>query len=201
MKKLLLFGGAFNPPHKGHSRLLASACETISPDVILVMPSATSPHKKNAEVNFFHRANMSQTFKDISPKVKISLMEERGRKRRNYTYWTIKRIKKKYFNHKIILLIGSDMLDSFKTWNRYERVLNLADIAVASRYEEGAVNLKKSIDEICSKGGRIIELKYKPLEISSSKLREMLYAGEDVFRFIDKFVADYIRKHKLYGGV
>lgn len=201
MKKLLLFGGAFNPPHKGHSRLLSAACESISPDVILVVPSATSPHKKNAEVNFFHRANMARTFKDVSPKVKISLMEERGRKRKNYTYWTIKRIKKMYSDYKIILLIGSDMMESFKTWNRFERVLKLADIAVASRYEEENICLKESINEISSKGGRITELKYRPLEISSSKLREMLCAGEDISPFIDKFVADYIGKYSLYSGV
>lgn len=44
--KLLVFGGAFDPPHAGHRELLKVAAEKTEADEILVIPTALPPHKK-----------------------------------------------------------------------------------------------------------------------------------------------------------
>lgn len=45
-KKLLFFGGTFDPPHIEHVNLLKNAVKEISPDKVLVMPTYSPPHKK-----------------------------------------------------------------------------------------------------------------------------------------------------------
>ena len=46
--KLLLFGGTFDPPHKGHIRLLQSAIDVVQPDKVVVMPAAFRPTRRPA---------------------------------------------------------------------------------------------------------------------------------------------------------
>lgn len=43
--KIGLFGGTFNPPHKGHERLLAHFCEKLQFDKVLVVPDKRPVHK------------------------------------------------------------------------------------------------------------------------------------------------------------
>ena len=45
-QKIILFGGTFDPPHNGHMTLLAGAIEVVGPDLVIVEPSGTPPHKR-----------------------------------------------------------------------------------------------------------------------------------------------------------
>ena len=45
-QKIILFGGTFDPPHNGHMTLLAGAIEAVRPDLVLVEPAGTPPHKR-----------------------------------------------------------------------------------------------------------------------------------------------------------
>lgn len=47
-QKIILFGGTFDPPHNGHMTLLAGAIEAVRPDLVLVEPAGTPPHKRAA---------------------------------------------------------------------------------------------------------------------------------------------------------
>ena len=55
--KLLVFGGAFDPPHAGHRELLKVAAEKTEADEILVIPTALPPHKKE-KTPFSYRFEM-----------------------------------------------------------------------------------------------------------------------------------------------
>jgi len=198
MKKLLLFGGAFNPPHEGHMRLLASAIDYVKPDMTMVVPTSVSPHKVSGDISFSHRFNMAKVFKSFS-KLRLSGVENRGRKRKNYTIETLKWCRKRYKNYEIYLLMGSDMLTSFTTWSRYRKILSLATLVVASR-EESDIDLEEAIKELTKEGARIHRIYFDPLVISSSELRKAIAEGKDVSRYLDVSVVKYIDKHKLYAA-
>ena len=54
-----IFGGAFDPIHKGHIYMAQKAMEEYSLDRILLVPSGHSPNKtENAMTAFSHRYNM-----------------------------------------------------------------------------------------------------------------------------------------------
>ena len=46
MKKLLFYGGTFDPPHSGHLHLLRQTTRQLHFDKIIVMPTAIPPHKQ-----------------------------------------------------------------------------------------------------------------------------------------------------------
>ena len=50
-QKIILFGGTFDPPHNGHMTLLAGAIEAVRPDLVLVEPAGTPPHKRAASAS------------------------------------------------------------------------------------------------------------------------------------------------------
>ena len=58
-KKIILFGGTFDPPHNGHMTLLSGAIETVQPDLVIVEPAGTPPHKRAGETAARHRAAVS----------------------------------------------------------------------------------------------------------------------------------------------
>lgn len=197
-KKVLFYGGAFNPPHRGHEFLFSSALNEIEPDVALVLPSSVSPHKPTDGAGFYDRAAMCRCFLRAGDNVKISLIENRGAKKRSYTVNTVHWLQKRYPSAALFMLIGGDMLTSFTEWKSYKRLL--ADVTiVASRRaesEQKAVLAAKAALE--REGARIILLDVAPVEVSSSYLRAQIAAGADVSAYLSADVADYIETHKLY---
>ena len=197
MKKLLLFGGAFNPPHKGHARLLESAIEAIQPDVSLVLPTAVSPHKASGEIGFSHRYTMAKMALGLET-VRFSGVENRGNKKRNYTIKTLKWLRKKYPGYEIYLVIGSDMLTSFTSWSRYHRIISMTTLVVASR-EEDDFELQEAISELRKQGAKILQITFEAIVISSSEIRQLIKLGKDTSLYIEKSVKDYIDRNNLYS--
>ena len=58
MSKVGIFGGAFNPIHKGHTELARAAFKMLKLSEMLIIPTAQSPHKQTSEVSFEDRAEM-----------------------------------------------------------------------------------------------------------------------------------------------
>ena len=63
--KICIFGGAFDPVHKGHIEIAYSALETYNMDKLIFMVSKEPPHKSNHKVSFNHRFNMVKLVTDI----------------------------------------------------------------------------------------------------------------------------------------
>jgi nicotinate (nicotinamide) nucleotide adenylyltransferase len=198
MKKLLVYGGAFNPPHLGHEKLLAAAMGVIEPDIVLVTPSEVSPHKDSETVPFFDRAYMSRTFLGLGENVKISGIENTGKRRKSYTINTIKRLKKKYKDYEIYLLIGSDMLVTFSEWYLYRRLCSMVTLVAAGRQSTDGKKMEQTKKEIERMGGRVVLLDFEPLEVSSTEIRSIFKNSNNAKGLISGFVARYVNERRLY---
>jgi len=141
---------------------------------------------------------MARVFKKLG-EVKISEFEHCGRKRKNYTLQSVKRLKRKYPGYEICLLIGGDMLESFSSWSRFRRVLSETLLVVAARETEDT-KLLAAAGQMERDGGRVMLLRFEPLVISSSGLREMIRESEDVSEYVEEDTLRYIKKHGLYRG-
>lgn len=196
-KKILIYGGAFDPPHMGHARLLEKAIECVSPDLTLVIPTGVSPHKRRSGTPYWIRYDMSKrTFSTLSDTVVVSSMESKGR--RNYTIQTVKKIEKQYPGSELFLLIGSDMLASFHTWHLFRRILSRCTLVAGAREDDMLDELEKDAALLKREGGKIIILRFKPIDISSTELRNKVKQGEEVSEFLNSQVIDQIRKRGLY---
>ena len=194
-KKLVFFGGTFDPPHLEHINMVKSVAREISPQKIIIMPTFIPPHKK-----VFLSASPSQrlqfckeAFGDIEG-VEVSDWEIR-QQGKSYSYLTMQKLKADYPDYQILFLMGTDMISSFDRWKNPLEILKIATPLLCVRSGEG-VSKEISIQEFKRKFNVDIQtLEYEGKELSSTdvKIEKMLLSdvsnivGNGVNRLIDEF--------------
>lgn len=198
MEKLGIFGGSFNPVHKGHIYLLKSLKEKLGLSKVLVMPSSVPPHKDILEkVPDEKRIDMLKKALEGIEGVEISLFEiENGGK--SYTYFTLEEMKRLYPESEIYFLVGSDMFLSLDSWFNYPKIMDMAVFCAIPREKENRTLLKEKQKYFESLGYKTEVLDIEPLDISSSLIREKIKKGEKIDGLLPKSVEEYIRNNKLY---
>ena len=69
-----IFGGTFDPVHKGHTEIIKNLFELIPLDKVIVIPNGIPPHKP-VSVNSEERLRMvTSAFKDVDKVVILSLI-------------------------------------------------------------------------------------------------------------------------------
>ncbi len=192
--KIGIFGGSFNPPHKGHLYIAEKCASLLGLDKTLIIPSNIAPHKSSAEyAGAEDRFNMcSLAFR--SPSFEISKIEiERGST--SYSVDTLRELKKIYPDDEMYFIVGSDMLASFTKWYMWEKILEMCTLCACSRKKGFTPDLSVFTPEQREK---IIFLDFEPLEISSTQLRMRLKGNCDCKEYMDEKVTQYIRDHNLY---
>ncbi len=199
MQRIGIYGGTFNPPHIGHIRAAAAAQRLLKLDRLLVIPDRIAPHKEMPEgtASPEQRLQMLRIALDGVENVEVSDMELR-REGPSYTVDTVEAVRRMYPQAEIILLVGTDMFQTFRQWWHWERILAQVSLGVfyrGTRGEEAAVEEKKA--ELERLGARVFPLCNDVVDISSTQLRRMLAFGcaED---FLPEGVAAYIRENGLY---
>lgn len=191
-RKIIIYGGTFDPPHRGHFALIKAALETLNPSAFYVVPGFRSPFKETPSASFGDRAAMLRAgLKSAGlgrgTRVKVHPYEfERGSL--TYTWQTVSFFRKKHPGAELYFLIGSDCLETFPRWKNYRRILASARLVVGAR---GGFALKnpRGLPYIKLKGGF-------PL-IASTGLKAGLFSGQ-VQPGLFKSVSDYIARRGLY---
>jgi nicotinate-nucleotide adenylyltransferase len=144
--KLGLFGGTFDPIHRGHLALARAARERCKLSRILFVPANIPPHKQSQPLSAFaHRYAMialaTADEKDFAPALleapedidSPSLRKPRIEKP-NYTIDTVKRLKKSLKKaDRLFLLIGIDAFADIAKWRQAEAIFRECEFVVASR--------------------------------------------------------------------
>lgn len=191
MSRIGIFGGTFNPPHIGHTRLAEHFVKELKLDRLLVIPTYQPPHKSTDNLaSGEDRINMCML---AFPDAVISTIEmNRGGK--SYTYDTLCEIKEQYPGDELFFIVGSDMLLSFNRWYKSEEILDMVTLCAADREDDG-VELK--MPEFL-KNKRVIITKLPPFELSSTQIRECISKGESTDGMLDEAVRYYIDEKGLY---
>ena len=210
MKEIGIFGGSFNPPHKGHINLIENFLREKALDYLIVIPAGIPPHKElKSNVSREQRMKMCElTFKDIKPKEKIILSSyELEREGKSYTVRTLKALKE-YFSKEFSevpefnFLIGDDMLFYFHKWYKPEEILKLTKITVGVREKENSISDLKNYAKTYFKkeyeNNRFEFLKMDAFPVSSTEIREKIHNGEDVSEYLTEKNYEYIKKEGLY---
>lgn len=197
MKKIGIFGGTFNPPHRGHVKLAVNAADSVELDRVIVIPDCIPPHKEAGSLaSAQDRLRMCELSFCADKRFEISPIEiNRGSK--SYTVETLRELKKEYPDDELYLIIGSDMLETFTEWFCWEEILTLARIIAASR-EEGFVPRLEGFSEEQKK--RVIYIDEPPFEMSSSAIRSEIWKSDKYNEEIDDGVLALIRRKGLYAS-
>lgn len=198
MKKIGIFGGTFNPIHKGHIHLAQQYLKVLDLDELLIIPAKYPPHKQAHDLaSSEDRLNMCKlAFRDM-PKVTVSDLELK-RPGKSFTIDTLEELQKQYPDARFYLMIGGDMFRSFEEWHRFRDVLGSATICTAAREEGEYPQLERARQHLSQYSENLMILKISVLEISSTKIREKLFCGEDCSALLPEEVERYIMERNLY---
>jgi len=186
--RLAVFGGSFNPVHRGHEALAESVIRLLGYDRILIIPALMSPHKdKSGYIAPEFRIHMLEAAFRDKPWAEVSLLEI-NRSGPSYTVDTLHEIYEAYrFEGKPGLIVGDDWVDGFERWKSVDRIRELTDLIVARR-EGGAGNFPFP----CT------YLDNPIVRASSTQIRDMIGRGESVEEFVSPPVYRYLKDNGLY---
>ena len=179
MGRIGIYGGTFNPPHRGHLLALREFQSGLHLDRILMIPDAVPPHKEMAEgsPDPETRLRLCRLAAAGLPFVEVSDMEIR-RAGKSYTAVTITELKKRFPDDELVLLMGTDMFLTFHQWRNPEVIAANASLAMAHRrdasreerteVEAQAARLKKDY------GAAVTVLQNALFDVSSTTVRNLL---------------------------
>lgn len=134
--RIALFGGSFDPPHRGHVALARLARERLALDRILVAPVALQPLKQQTPpASFEDRVAMTRLAFAGEPGTEVSLIDaSRPNGRSNYTIDTLGTLRRELDpGDALYCIIGADSFLTIKSWYRSADLLTSCDFIVGAR--------------------------------------------------------------------
>lgn len=194
--KVAIYGGTFNPIHKGHTGIAKAVCKAGLVDEVWLMVSPLNPLKRDQQTDLLptdvrlHMANLATAG---IPRLKVSDFETRLPVP-SYTYNTLQELQRAYPGHTFSLLVGEDNWERFDHWFKAAEILTEHDIIVYGRNSTSGI--------VVHHGDGTSETYAQPLryDISSTEIRKALSAGQlDVpRRWLHPAVYRYVRQQLHY---
>lgn len=226
--KIGLFGGTFDPVHRGHLALARVALDQYKLNRIYFVPANNPPHKQKQPLTpFVHRFAMLAiaTAEDRAfvPSMLEAVDEGAPNGKRtdqpNYSIDTIRKLKRGFKpQDKLFFLIGMDAFADISKWHKADALFRECEFVVASRPGYSLADVANALPEslrprpeatkpfhkqaatgdLVLTGVTIHLLGDLHQSASATAIRQAAAAGRPLGRFVDAPVADYIRKMGLY---
>lgn len=197
MKRIGLFGGTFDPPHKGHIALAKTTLLSFSLDKIIFVPAGNPPHKTQKNVSDkIHRFEMVKLAIKNDKDFSISDFEIKN-ENPNYSYLTIEHFKATYPDDEIFFIVGADSYRDFPKWKNYPDILSLCTFIVLNRNDADLGGYYKKYCEVCPEHKALFSDDFS-YDMSSTELREKMLSGTDCNNLLPDGVYEYIKENNLY---
>ena len=212
--RLGILGGTFDPIHFGHLRIAEEICEEMELEKVLLIPGALPPHKyeKKSITPFHDRLAMTRIAAQNSSLLEVLDLEGR-RHGPSYSIETLREINRLYKDKvDIFFIIGMDAFLEIKIWKEYKNLFKESNFIVLKRpgfsFEELVpfilsleVGFKRMSDSnsFSNPSGNLLIYKEGTLmDISSTRIREMVAAGRSIKFLLPEAVRIYIIEKSLY---
>lgn len=198
--RIALFGGTFDPPHRGHLAIATAAADALRLDRVLFAPVGRQPLKLEAHsAPYIDRLSMVMLACEHDPRFKPSSLDTPDPNGKpNYTVDTLTMLCALYPEAELFNLVGADSFLALPHWRQPRRLLELAEWIVVSRpgfsldsmgelalspQERARVHLVESVHD----------------GISATELRQRLHDGDSCEGLVLPKVLEYIRARGLYA--
>ena len=197
--RVALFGGTFDPVHRGHLAIAKAAADALGLDEVLFAPAGRQPLKpEGTPTAFADRVAMAGLACEVDARFAVSEVDApRADGSPNYTVDTVARLLEQSANERLFVLVGADSFLDLPRWREPERLLGLAEWIVVSRPGFSLDHLSAS-QQTYAALGRVHLLESVHEDVSATELRTRLEQGEDCHDLVPEAVLEYIRKHGLY---
>jgi nicotinate-nucleotide adenylyltransferase len=214
-KRIGLFGGTFDPIHKGHVKAAESVQSVFAFDTILFIPSYIPPHKESEDVaSAEDRLKMVEMALSSWDRFSPSAIEIDARGT-SYSIVTLNRIKEMFPKTDIYFLLGVDAFLEIETWKDYEEVLEQCSFIVMSRpgyslddargvlaekFHQRMTAISEPVDRPNEEffSHKIYLCPIQTLDVSSSEVRKRVRNNQSIRGLVPENVENFIKERGLY---
>lgn len=182
--KVALYLGSFNPFHNGHLEVIKTALDDFKMDKIIIVPTMQNPWKKEKVLDIDKRVEIiinslvrrkqigfvPFTFEkelEIYPHITISNIEKELIPP-YYSYATLHALKNKYCNDEVFVLCGEDTIKDIPDWMNGGEIIKDYNFLIVDRPKNA---------------------------ISSTLIREKVKRKEDISKYVNVNVINFIKKY------
>jgi nicotinate-nucleotide adenylyltransferase len=219
-----LFGGSFDPIHRGHISLAQAAASKYSLRQVLFVPVNVPPHKQKQEITpFVHRYAMvglaTQGMKQFVPSLLEAPAQVSKRPDTNYSIDTVRRLKATLKKaDRLFFLIGIDAFRDIAKWREARALLAECEFIVASRPGYSLRDVAEALPDDLRPSSAVTQpfgkhavsgdlvlpgvtlhlLEGVHQNVSATAIRTAAAQGKSLAKWLDPQVADYVKKMGLY---
>jgi len=206
-----IFGGTFDPIHYGHLRPALEVGESLGLREMRMLPSRLPPHRESPMASAEQRLAMLRLALEGQSSLVVDT-RELEREGPSYMVDTLISLRAELGDEPLSLVLGADAYLTLETWRRWRELPDLAHLVIAHRpgwrldAADAAVRelfrerLAASPGELAARPAGLLWLQpVTQLDISATRIRNLIAAGHSPRYLLPDSVLAYIREHGLYS--
>jgi nicotinate-nucleotide adenylyltransferase len=208
-----IFGGTFDPVHFGHLRPALDVKQALGLREMRLIPAFQPPHREVPVANPGQRLTMLRAAVGDEPDL---LVDNREMRREGVSYMvdTLVSLREELGDEPLCLVLGADAFMQLDSWHQWPRIPELAHLVIAHRpgWEMEVDLLSEELQRLwrqclaaeaaeltAQPAGRLWLQPVTQLDISATRIRDLVAAGESPRFLLPDAVWNLIRMHGLYG--
>jgi nicotinate-nucleotide adenylyltransferase len=209
LKLRAIFGGTFDPVHRGHLGAAREVRATLMPDHFHFLPAGQPPHRAGTHAPPEHRLRMLELALADDPDLAIDT-RELVRMGPSYMVDTLASLREEHPEDALALVLGQDALNGLDRWYEWRRLPKLAHLVVMTRPGEAPDYGEQLAHELQPRmtsdpdalrrkpAGLLLPLAVTPRSISSTVIRDRIHDPVALRRLVPDAVATHIESENLY---
>lgn len=204
-----IFGGTFDPIHKGHIHIAQQCLQQLNLSQLMMVPSRQSPQRTAPLASATDRFNM----------LKLAIANEDNivasdiaiqRPAPSYAIDSLRILRSQHANKPLLLIIGQDVFNHFDEWLHWQTLFDYAHVVIVNRpdcknsdekwqrdlYQKRLTNTLKDLQK--QPAGKIFQCHVEPYPVSATAIRNALKQKQADIAELDSKVHQYIIEHGLY---
>lgn len=211
MNPIGILGGTFDPVHNGHLRLAIEMREALGLSGVKLIPARYPPLREAPGTDASRRLRMLEAAIEGEDGLEVD-NRELHRDGPSYTVDTLRSLRAELGDTPMCLIVGMDSFCRLDQWHQWNKLPELAHIAVAlrpgsARPDTGAVAElvhARGVDDPAElrerSSGHVIVQEIPALDISATRIRALLSAGRSIRYLVPDPVNDIlIRGERLHA--
>ncbi len=207
-----ILGGTFDPVHFGHLRSAIEVREAVGAATIKLIPSFSPPHRNEPASTATDRLTMLRLATAEHADIEVDDREIR-REGRSFTIDTLRSIRTELGEAvSLTMVLGFDAFVFLASWKDWRQLTDYAHVMVLDRPGSNGETIPTELEHFFEARfvndpqqlagnacGRFCRMTLTQLDISSSKVREILRAGRSPAYLMPSEVISYVQQRGLYG--
>lgn len=192
--KIALFGGSFDPPHRGHLQVGITLLEQKVAEQVWYVPVKQHPFGKQLSADQDRAAMVEAMI--TSPWAERSGVGDRliasdhelRKTQPSYSLLTLTELSAAHPDDAFCWVIGSDNIAAFSQWYRYQELLDRFTVYVYPRSQYPMAGLLPGMEP----------LEAEEVTVSSTQIRQLVADRQPITDLVEPAVEQYIKDHHLY---